>query len=378
MAQEDARDAIDDGRHEADQHLVLEVHDGHEVDVVVLGRGVLVEVQRGEGLQRARVPDRVARHLHVPPARVRRAVGQVPLTGHVGPAKDVGVAAVVCGRQLAVKLAHLDALAHVQAEEVPRLLLVEDQLRVGPREGAIGADRPDGTLQPGEVVVVEVLGVRGRETRGGLDAPTVGAHRAVVVAQEGRVVARLRHVGPLEHDAWLAIAEVALGAADLPLDDVPRVSAALEPREVEGVALAHQVLRVPLRAIRAAPPHLARRTDAASAADSHPFALREAGRRRLLFRQLLGRTAELARRPAVGAHELRLRCTGAASSSLGTLNIKVLAHARVRRPRAMRTAGQDVGRRQAMMVVAVHWVPEQRERDGGQHAHPWSTDAPRP
>eukprot|EP00964_Phaeocystis_antarctica_P107002 scaffold71774_cov60-Phaeocystis_antarctica.AAC.2 len=125
---------------------------------------MLLFADRGEGLQRARVRDRVARHLHVPTARVGRAVGRVPLAGHVGAAKDVGAAAVVCGRQLAVELAHLDALPHVQAQEVPRLLLVQDQLRVGPREGAIGADRPHGALQPGEVVVVEVLGVRGRET----------------------------------------------------------------------------------------------------------------------------------------------------------------------------------------------------------------------
>ena len=166
VAQEDARLAVDDGRHQADHHLVSQGHHRHKVDVVLVADGVTLELQRGKRLQRIRSIDRMARKLHVPPAGVSR-VDHVEVSifelrvlqlSHVRSAKEIGVAPVVCGRQLAIKLAHLDPLPHVQAVQSSRLLLVEDQLRARPRDRAVAANLPNCTVQPRIVGGIERLG----------------------------------------------------------------------------------------------------------------------------------------------------------------------------------------------------------------------------
>ena len=72
VAQEDARLAVDDGRHQADHHLVPQRHHRHKIDVVLVADGVTLELQRGERLQRIRIIGRMARELYVPPAHVSR------------------------------------------------------------------------------------------------------------------------------------------------------------------------------------------------------------------------------------------------------------------------------------------------------------------
>ena len=63
-------------------------------------------------------------------------------------------------------------------------------------------------------------------------------------------MARLRHIAALENDAWLVLVGLDISeridAVDIPLDDIPRVSAPFKPRKAEPATLALQVLRVPL------------------------------------------------------------------------------------------------------------------------------------